>query len=439
MSCRIAVHVSVIAALIVTAFMLPADSSIVYADVIRLKNGGEVRGKIDRSTLRSDSKSFTIETLSGAIVIVDRKHLQFIVRRPLMVEEYETRAKLTADTVEAQWKLANWCSENRLAEQHTECLQHIVDLEPENEKARLALGFTKYQGKWMTQDDIKRAQGFVKYHGRYITTQEHALMMKSHAQRELEREWHKKIRLWKSWLTGKSPERRSSGLAELREITQPEAVPALMRYLQDSSTNQRILYVDILSQIPGPRPVVALVEQSLKDSDYGIRYQALNAIQPSQFSIAASHFLSGLKSDRNEIIKRAAVGLAKVGDGEAVPKLIDALITTHYYRVKVPDRQNTYSFAADGSGTVSRSSVLPPEIEAQLRTGQLPYGVIVLPPSTPQAQKMKVVTVKRKFRNTEVLAALTKLTRQSFGYDKRSWRLWVAAKNKGLLDTSAIP
>ncbi|MCH7988122.1 MAG: HEAT repeat domain-containing protein [Planctomycetes bacterium] len=434
MSCRISVHVSVIVAL-----MLSAGSSSVSADVIRLKNGGEVRGHIDRNTLRSDSKSFTIETLSGAIVIVDRKHLKFIVRRPLLVEEYETRAKLTADTVEAHWELAEWCTKNRLAEQHRECLQRIVDLEPENEKARLALGFTKYNGTWMTKDGIKRTQGFVRYKGRYITTQEHTLFMKSDAQRELEREWHKTIRLWKAWLNGKSPERRNDGLAELRNIMEPAAVPALMRYFQDSSQDQRLMYVSILSQIPGPRPVAALVEQSLKDSDHVIRDWALDAIQPRQFATAASHYLNNLKSDRNTIIGRAAVGLAKVGDGEAVPGLIDALVTTHYFRVKVPDRSNTYSFAADGSGTGSRRSPLPPDIEAKLRTGQLPYGVILLPPSFPGGQKMRVVRVKRTYQNSEVLAALKKLTGQSFGYDKRTWRLWLAAKSNGLVDTSTIP
>ena len=439
MSRRISVHVWVITVLIVIALTHSAGSYIVCADVIRLNNGGELRGQIDRSTLRSNSKSFTIETLSGAVVIVDRKHLQFIVRRPLMVEEYETRAKSTPDSVEAHRKLADWCSEHRLAEQHTECLRRIVNLEPENESARLALGFTKYHGKWMTKDDIKRAQGFVKHRGRFITTQEHALIMKSDAQRELEREWHKKIRLWKGWLNGKSRERRNDGLAELRNIVEPEAVPAMMLYFQDSPKNQRIMYVNILSQIPGPRPVVALVERSLNDSDYGIRYQALDAIQPSQFATAASHFIGNLKSDQNKIIERAAVGLAKVGDGEAIPRLIEALVTTHYFRVKVPDRRNTYSFATDGSGTGSRSSVLPPEIEAQLRTGQLPYGVILLPPNTPGGQKMKTVTVKRVFRNAEVLVALKKLTGQSFRYDKRSWRLWLAAKNRGLIDTSAIP
>ena len=172
MSRRISVY-----AIVFSALMLLADFSNVSADVVRLNNGVEVRGQFDRSTLRSDSKSFTIKTLSGAVVIVDRKHLLFIVRRPLKVEEYETRAKLTPDTVEAQRELAEWCSKNRLAEQHRECMQRIVDLEPENEQARLALGFTKYNGKWMTQDDIKRAQGFVKYKGRYITTQEKEIKM----------------------------------------------------------------------------------------------------------------------------------------------------------------------------------------------------------------------------------------------------------------------
>lgn len=262
---------------------------------------------------------------------------------------------------------------------------------------------------------------------------------KTEVERELEREWYKKIRLWKSWLSWKTAERRSRGLAELREITQPEAVPALKHFFQNVPNKiHRSLYVRILSQIPGPHPVSALVEQSLRDSAYEIRDLALEAITEDQFETAVEFFIENLKSDRNYVIRRAAIGLAKVGGEEAIPELINALVTTHTFRIKVPDTSNTYSFGTDGSLGTSGPR-LPPEIEYQLRTGQLPYGVIVLPSAQAQRQKAKIITVRREIRNSEVLAVLEKFTDRSFRYDQRSWKLWLAAKNKGLIDTSTVP
>jgi hypothetical protein len=41
---------------------------------------------------------------------------------------------------------------------------------------------------------------------------------------------------------------------------------------------------------------------------------------------------------------------------------------------------------------------------------------------------VKTVVVDREYRNTEVLTALQSITKQSFGFDKDSWRRWWSAK-----------
>ncbi|MEZ6067956.1 MAG: hypothetical protein R3B90_20090 [Planctomycetaceae bacterium] len=75
------------------------------------------------------------------------------------------------------------------------------------------------------------------------------------------------------------------------------------------------------------------------------------------------------------------------------------------------------------------SQYLPPEVEVQLRTGQLPFGAIVLPPPG-VPQKFRRVRVNTQLQNVDVLAALEKLSDQSFRLRSATWRLWWAAEGQ---------
>jgi hypothetical protein len=106
--------------------------------------------------------------------------------------------------------------------------------------------------------------------------------------------------------------------------------------------------------------------------------------------------------------------------------LIDSLITTHEYAIRVPGGGTAASFGVDGS-MGGGGSVLPQGIEAGLRTGQYPNGVIVLnTPGVSMPQRTMMVAVDQQ--NAAVLTALQKLTGENYGYDERLWRLWWAAK-----------
>ncbi|MCA9111068.1 MAG: hypothetical protein KDA52_14040 [Planctomycetaceae bacterium] len=64
-----------------------------------------------------------------------------------------------------------------------------------------------------------------------------------------------------------------------------------------------------------------------------------------------------------------------------------------------------------------------------MRTGQLPYGAVVIPP--PGGTVTKSTTVTRTERNVEVLEALKTLSGENFGFDERTWQLWWAAHENG--------
>ncbi len=398
------------------------------ADLIRLKNGGELRGKLRPGYSRA--QVLQLETLTGGIVTVDRKAIEFLSIRSLTVEEYETRAREIPHTVEAHWELAQWCKAKRLNSQRQEQLRKILELDPNHAESRKALGHVQHEGQWMTRDEMMAARGYVKFKGKYVTQQELDLLEKTAAERAAEKKWFAKVYPWVRWLTKGSKARTQEALQELRAITDPAAVAALEKNMAEHNSQAvRRLFVSILAQIPGKNPVKPLVDRSLYDSDHEVRHQAVLAIHESEYETAVAYYLSALLHNDNHVVNRAAGALGQIGDDRTVPALVDALVTNHRYKINVPVKDTiSLGTSPNGVGLVDPNVVsqyLPPEIQAQLLTGQLPFGVEVIPVGLPK--RTRTVTVQVSQRNQEVLTALQKITGQDFGYDERTWKLWWAA------------
>lgn len=399
-----------------------------YADLVKLKSGGEIRGQLEGDVSAKGPKPVVVTTVSGGIVAVEPVSVQFITRRPFKVELYETRAKETPRTVDAQWELAEWCRKQGLSSQRDDHLRILLELAPNHRRARLALGYSNYDGKWMTRDEWNRSRGLVKYKGKYITPEELELIKKSEAEMQRERVWYRKVKTWKNWLSSRYARRRAEGLKGLQKLTDPDAVAGLSKYFRDDPNRaMRLFYVKLLSKMKGPKPVPALIYQLLHDADNEVRYAALNGISRDQYATAIPYFVRELRDGSVLVVRRAADGLRRVGDERAIPALIAALVTTHRYKVRVPDRSGTIGMTTGGS--FASPSALPPQIEAMLRTGQLPNGVIVNTPQQPL--RTKVITVKYEHRNREALAALERITGVSYGYSKRDWQLWLASTKNG--------
>ncbi|MDQ3330139.1 MAG: HEAT repeat domain-containing protein [Planctomycetota bacterium] len=414
---------------LVVALSAPA---LAHADVVKLNSGGEVRGVVVEptdSTAGVDDDVVTIETLTGGKISILRADVAFITQRPRILEEHEVKARTAPNTVAAQWELAEWCLSNDLEEQRTEHLLNVVALEHDHAEARAALGQKNYDGEWMTRDELMRGRGLVEHKGRWGTPQELELIEKTAAEREREQAWFAEIRKLHSWLRGTSDDLRRKSLAQLKALRDPDAVPALAKFFRDAPEPEvRVLYVSVLSEMPGPKPVVALVTQALHDIDRQVRDTAFEAIDESRHDAALPYFLQGLRNEQNVVVRRAGRGLEQVADERAIPDLIKALITSHRYRIRVPDNSQTITMSSNGtfgSGGVP----LPPDIALALRAGALPNGVFVVDPTQPVRTRLVTVTVNEE--NPEVLSALRTITGESFGFDERTWRLWWTAKKNG--------
>jgi len=405
-----------------------ALAGLARADVIRLKAGGELRGKIVKSSATRNSDKVTLETLTGAVVSVPRDDVGMTINRPLTVEDYETRVRHLPETLEAHWHLAEWCRSKGLTSQRETHLQRVIEFDPDHEQAHLALGHVWKEGAWVDWDDYMAARGYVKHKGRFVTQQELELMEKSAAELKREQEWYTKLKLWTNWLTGRDTDRAHQALTLFHAIQDDDAAPAVARFLGENTDRQlRLLGVEILSRSGGAKSAKALAKLVLKDADNEVRYTALQGIPEQHFEAVQPLFIKELRNEANPVVCRSGQALGRVGDERAIPSLIEALVTSHKYEVRVPGGSgNNYSFAADGSGA-GQSGSLPPDIEVGLRTGQFPNGVVVLNPPGSQLPG-RTVLVRQDQQNSEVLAALQKLSGENYGYDERLWRLWWATK-----------
>lgn len=400
------------------------------ADMAVLSNGGEVRGEFVDDRFNHKTADLQIRTVSGAVLVFPRSEVTSVTRRRLAYEEYEVRRRNVADTLEAQWDLAEWCRANDLRDRRQSHLKRVLDFNPEHLEARRLLGYKRVDGEWKTQDEIMAARGYVKYKGRYVLPQELELIAQEQKESEAEKGWYKKVRLWHAWLTDGRPDKQNEGLANLRGIRDPNAIPALYKTLAgDKNEDLRLIFVGILANIQDERALGPLVNQSLQDESADVRHAAVKGVARQGVEKAIPFYVQSLKNDLNQIVNRAAYALGELARKEdlpnVAPQLINALVTTHRYKVKVLDPNQGISIRSDGSMVTPGFAAIPPDISLMLATGQLPYGVQVnevLPPGLPP--RTKLVTVKKEISNMPVLEALKKLTRQDFRHDVDAWRNW---------------
>ncbi|WP_437193991.1 HEAT repeat domain-containing protein [Planctomicrobium sp. SH527] len=416
------------------AFGAVLFTTVADADVVRLRSGGEVRGRIIEAvsatpagkSVKSSQPSppTVIETRSGTKVTLEGEEIDFVARRNELSEEYVTRSRQIEQTVEAHLELAEWCRVNGLLDQRQEQLEQVLNYDPDHEEARRVLGYVRHFGRWMTKDDVMTERGYFRYQGKWVTRQELDLLEANSAKKSKEGEWKGKIRGWMAAIASGVQDRQMKAIAELQQIRDPDALNPLMQMMSQHESNDiRLLYIQILKQIDSNQAITPLVDRLLNDPSDLVRSNALRAIVPTRTRLGVPIIITGLSNRSNLVVRRAAEALGEIGDTRAVPALIEALVTTHYYNIDVPTPIGGGSGITVGRDRRPFTTNLPPEVEIAARTGQLPYGVIQNP-TTPIV--MQRVTVSEDLKNPTVLEALVKLTGQDLGYNERDWHVWWA-------------
>ncbi len=373
----------------------------VRADVFVLANGERVQGELLNPD-ESPRKTFVIKTTSGVTVTLQRAQVDQVLHpRPAEIE-YDKIHHTYPDTPQGQWDLAAWCLKQNLLSQRKVHLERIIELDPDHAEARRALGYIKSEGQWTTHEALMKSRGYVYFRNRWMLPQEQEVILNREKLDRAEKEWIQKIERWQDALGGDKERAAREGIDSIND---PLAVRALTAVLKnDKRTSARILFIQALARINTPAAMKALAVCSMEDSVEEVRLTCLDYLKKEKRPDIVAYYVGQLKSKDNKMVNRAAECLSHMNDRSAVAPLIDALVTTHKFKI-VTGNSNPGSVSTQfGKGSTGGGG------------GGMSVG------SAPKI-------FKQDMRNQSVLDALVMLSGgANYTYDIKAWKSWYAAQ-----------
>jgi hypothetical protein len=149
-------------------FFLFLTPGILVADVVLLKGGGRLSGRITEQTADK-----VLVDVGDGILGVSMDRVEKIEKGPTPLDDFDGRAAKVGPKDVNGWRdLALWASSKGLLNQSRAAYQRVLAIAPDDPEARRALGFVQVDGRWLTEEDSYRARGFVKVDGEWMTPAE---------------------------------------------------------------------------------------------------------------------------------------------------------------------------------------------------------------------------------------------------------------------------
>jgi len=338
---------------VIVTMMLVGSCAVAQAEIFHLSSGGTVEGTLLNPD-ESPRSTFQVQTDSGVLVL-GRTTVRDVVAFSAQLKQYEEFLPRMPDTIEGQFQMARWCDQNNLPEKRDFHYNEILKRDPDNLDARKALGYERFQNKWIIRDDWMRSQGYVRDGGRWRFPQDIKMMENDRSIEDQQVEWRKQIRTWRSWLK-RGGDKAQEAARELQKVNDPYAGLAVIELLEDENHPAvRDLLVDALAKINTPQTTMALVKLAANDPNDSVRDRATIGLEQRDSQVAVSYLISQLQSKDNTVVNRAAIVLGRLKHPASILPLMDALVTTHKFQVTrgtQPGRTNA-AFDSTGGGGMS--------------------------------------------------------------------------------------
>ncbi|GAA4439815.1 HEAT repeat domain-containing protein [Bremerella cremea] len=385
--------------MVAAASLFWGSCAVAQAEIFHMASGGTIEGTLLNPD-QSPRTTYEVKTDSGTLVL-GKTTVRDVVAFSAQLKQYEQFLPRMPDTIEGQFQMARWCDENNLPDKRDFHYNEILKQDPDNEAARKALGYERFQNKWIIREDWMRQQGYVRDGGRWRFPQDIKMKEQESSNEDKQVEWRKQVRIWKSWLK-RGGDRAQEAANGLRTVKDPYAGLALVELL-DGEDNASIkqLVVEGLSNIKTAQTTMALVNLAANDPNDTVRDLATIGLENRDNQVAVSFLIKQLKSSDNTQVNRAAIVLGRLKHPASVLPLMDALVTTHKFQVTKggdPGRTNA-AFSNQGGGGMS-------------------FG-------QPKAQ-----VIEQDLTNAAVLVALKEILgdQVDFQFNEAGWKTWYANK-----------
>ena len=177
-----------------------------------------------------------------------------------IIKQYLDRRARTADTADAQMKLAEWCEEKGLNEQAIAHYTAVTRIAPGRDAAWKHLGYKKQGHHWVKPEEANAAR-------------QEALH-----QKQADKHWKTRLERLRDGLESKDPARRNRAENELAQVTDPRAVPMIWSVFVRGGERQQIAAVQMLGQIDGPPASTALAALAVFSPAPEVRRRAIQTL-----------------------------------------------------------------------------------------------------------------------------------------------------------------
>ena len=176
-----------------------------------------------------------------------------------LLAEYDQKRSKTPYTADAQWELGQWAEDQGLRDQARAHFTAVTRLDPTRELAWKRLGYKKQDGRWTTDAQLAAQQA------------------EADAQKVADRTWKAQLDKWKGMLT--QPSRQAEAQAGLLGVTDPRAVPSIIRVFgTDRASDQRVA-VGLLGQINAPQASRSLAALAVFSPTADVRRVAVETLR----------------------------------------------------------------------------------------------------------------------------------------------------------------
>lgn len=375
-------------------------SSPLSAEILELKSGHKIDGKVISEVTEGKKTYLVIKTEFGGTLKLDKKKfVKNYFGNDEIAQKYQSLLAAMPDTPEAHWKMYEWCKKQGISRFYDEKHFHwrqIIRLDPSDKKARGLLGYRQQGGGWVHEDRILAERGYERNGGKWVSKLQSSVNAKNEA---TESEFNAKktaLSKWRRNTLGKKSDAQVR--SELLSIVDKRLVSLIASkdYLSKAKTTPKLrtLYLEAIDHAGSSQSQTVLVKYAITDSSSDVRDFATTLLMNADkynLSNAVGPASKYLRSSKNSQILRAATLLEQINSPAAILPLMGSLVTTH--KVATGNDPNRTTIG-QGTGGTSFSPGGGPTHRDVTRS------------------------------NDEVRQALRTITKTDFGFNSNDWHQW---------------
>ena len=214
-------------------------------DVIVLRGGGEIQGKVIPDARKPDTVQVLLLKGRNPLSFLKKQVIQ-VIPKASPLDPYLVKRDKVGPSAQAEYELGLWCDQNQLGDLAKVHYEAALGYDKTFEPAHKKLGHVEHDGQWLSRDELKQVQGLVKYKGKWVTEEERAKRDESAQVTATQASWVRRIKLLRQAIASGSTDRRREAENELMQISEPEAVLPLVKVLGKDEVPMRLILRDVL-------------------------------------------------------------------------------------------------------------------------------------------------------------------------------------------------